>query len=294
MLKIAAIDIGSNAVRMMIAVVLEEEPLYFKKESLIRVPLRLGSDVFSTAMISEKSSRLFVHTMQAFYHMIQAEEVLHVRAFATSAMRDAQNAQPLIQEVFEKTGIQIEVIDGQMEAQVLFNSGVSQELSPEQDYIFIDVGGGSTELNILSGGQALASESFNIGTVRLLQGMDVSQELERMQAWILKNKIGFKQLTAVGTGGNINKTVKMLDMKAGSIIPAQRLISLHAELQQLDIEARIREWSMNPDRAEVIPHALFIYNTVMAAAGCKGVLVPKAGLVDGMVRQIYLDQSAES
>lgn len=287
---LGAIDIGSNAARLLINHVVEShesDKPFFKKAELIRVPLRLGFDAFENHKLGESAIERLTHTMHAFKHLMKAYEVEHYLTYATAALRDVVNSDQIIDDIFEKTGIKIEVIGGKKEAEILNATEVNSKLEANKTYVFIDVGGGSTELTIIKNNKTLASRSFHIGTIRLLKESVSLAEWHKMDSWIHENLEDTDQAIAIGTGGNINKIFKMTGKKEGEPVSFKKLKQMHNEIKALTIEERIRLLNMNPDRADVLPHATRIYIHVMEEVKADKILIPKMGLVDGMMQILY-------
>ncbi len=288
-MKLAAIDIGSNAARLLITEVSTDEnnePV-FNKLNLIRIPLRLGFEVFETGIISKQKTSMLLQTMKAFKHLINAYEVEHIKACATSAMRDAKNSNDLIRKVKLETGIGIEVISGDMEAGLVFENHIAETLDKDHSYMYIDVGGGSTELSFFSNGVLIFKESFNIGTIRLLQQQVNDKTWELMKEIIKTVTKGQKEVVAIGSGGNINKIFSMSKRKDGKPLTLELLKDYYKELSSVGLEDRIRLYSLRGDRADVIVPALLIYTNAMRWAGATEMYVPKIGLVDGLVRHMW-------
>lgn len=288
-MKLAAIDIGSNAARLLITEVTTDshnEPV-FNKLNLIRVPLRLGFEVFETGFISREKTGMLLQTMKAFKHLINAYGVSHVKACATSAMRDAKNSNDLIRKVKLETDIAIEVISGDAEAGLVFENHIAETLDKDHSYMYMDVGGGSTELSFFSNGKLIFKESFNIGTIRLLQQQVNDKTWEQMKEVIKTVTKGQKEVVAIGSGGNINKVFSMSKRKDGKPLTLELLKDYHKELSSVNLEDRIRLYSLRADRADVIVPALQIYINAMRWANATDMYVPKIGLVDGLVRNMW-------
>lgn len=288
-MRLAAIDIGSNAARLLITEVLTDEknnPV-FNKLNLIRVPLRLGFEVFENGFISKQKIGMFLQTMKAFKHLINAYDVKHVKACATSAMRDAKNAQDIIRKVKLETDIAIEVISGDMEAGLVFENHIAETLDNDHSYMYIDVGGGSTELSFFSNGVLTFKESFNIGTIRLLQGQVNEKTWEVMKEIIKTVTKGQKEVVAIGSGGNINKIFSMSKRKEGKPLTLDLLKDYHRELSSVNLEDRMRLYNLRADRADVIIPALQIYTNAMRWAGANEMYVPKIGLADGLIQHMW-------
>jgi len=288
-LRLGAIDIGSNAARLLITEVTTDNknnPV-FNKLNLFRVPLRLGFEVFETGVISKQKTGMFLQTMKAFKHLLNAYEVKNIRACATSAMRDAKNAEDIIRKVKLETDIKIEVITGDMEAGLIFENHIAETLDKDHSYMYVDVGGGSTELSFFSNGVLIFKESFNIGTIRLLQGQVHEKTWEVMKEIIKTVTKGQKEVVAIGSGGNINKVFTMSKTKEGKPISLSLLKDYYNELSNVSLEDRIKIYNLKTDRADVIVPALQIYSNAMRWAGANEMYVPKIGLVDGLVQHMW-------
>ena len=288
-MRLAAIDIGSNAARLLITEVItneKKEPV-FNKLNLVRVPLRLGFDVFEYGIIPKEKIGMMLQTMKAFKHLMNAYGVTKVIACATSAMRDAKNAADIIRKVKLETDIAIEVISGDMEAGIVFENHIAETLDKDHSYMYIDVGGGSTELSFFSNGVLNFKESFNIGTIRLLQDMVNEKTWEVMKEIIKTVTKGQKEVMAIGSGGNINKVFSLSKRKEGKPLGLDLLKDYHRELSSVTMEERMRLYNLRPDRADVIVPALLIYINAMRWAGANEIYVPKIGLVDGLVKHLW-------
>lgn len=284
-MRYAAIDIGSNAVRLLIADINENgEEVTFKKNTLIRVPLRLGDDAFLDKKISPKKSEELLKTMQAFRHLMDVYHVSDYMACATSAMREARNGPQIVKEIRTKANIELEIVEGQREANIIYSSHIDQHLEKKMNYLYIDVGGGSTELSVFSAGDMVASRSFNLGGIRILDNQDKEETWTEMKDWVKEQNKVHKNLVGIGTGGNINKLFKMADEKDGEPMTFTKLRSLHSYLNSYSLKDRINVLGLNHDRADVIIPASEIYLTVMKWAGVKQIFVPRVGLVDGIIQ----------
>jgi exopolyphosphatase / guanosine-5'-triphosphate,3'-diphosphate pyrophosphatase len=288
-LILAAIDIGSNAARLLINEVQidKDGKAIFSKLNLIRVPLRLGFDVFESNVISAERTQMFVETMLAFKHLMNAYKVNHVRACATSAMRDADNAKEIIAQVLKTSGIQIEVIDGDTEANLIYENHVAEHMDKEHSYLYIDVGGGSTEISFFSNTVLVYKKSFNIGTIRLLKNLVTDNEWTTLKETIKAITKGHKKVMAIGSGGNINKIFSLSKRKEGKALPLSLLKEYYAELEPLTIKQRIEKYNFRDDRADVIVPALLIYSNAMRWAGAEEISVPKIGLADGLIQHLW-------
>jgi len=288
-LKLAAIDIGSNAARLLITEVItnENKPPTFNKLNLFRIPLRLGFDVFETGSITKQKTGMLLQTMKAFKHLMNAYEVKNNIACATSAMRDAKNTDDIIRKVKLETDIQIQVITGDMEAELIFENHIAETLDKDHSYMYIDVGGGSTELSFFSNGNLVFRESFNIGTIRLLQGVVLDKTWEVMREIIKTVTKDQKEVVAIGSGGNINKVFTMSKTKEGKSISIELIKDYYKELNSVSLTDRIKLYNLKADRADVIVPALLIYNNAMRWAGAKEIYVPKIGLADGLIQHLW-------
>jgi len=285
-MRYAAIDIGSNAVRLLISDVLEENGQYsYKKNTLVRVPLRLGDDAFIQQKISEKKASNLVKTMRAFRDLMDVYGVSDYMACATSAMRDAHNGDAIVKEV-KKVGVDIQIIDGKLEAEIIYNSHLDQKLDDDKVYLYIDVGGGSTELSLFANAKLVNSKSFNLGTIRILDNQDHPETWEDMKAWVNKHTKMYKQVIGIGTGGNINKLAKLANEKGDKPISYMKLKALHNYLTAYSLKERITVLGMNEDRADVIIPATEIFLTVMKFGHLKQIVVPRVGLVDGVIQTL--------
>ncbi len=286
-MKLAAIDIGSNAIRFQISTVLDNSPqILFKKLEYVRFPLRLGHDVFSTGRISDKSIGKFKKLMKAFRLLIELYEVEDYMFCATSAMRESENGADVVKEVEEEIGISINVIDGNREAEFI-NRAISSYLS-EKTYLHIDVGGGSTELNLYVNGKKIKTRSFKIGSVRVLEHTDSPIMWQDMEHWVKENiKKSYGKVTAVGTGGNISKIFELASSRPGKTISIKKVKQIRDMVEGFSIEERIYKLQMNPDRADVIIPASNIYLKVMEWARATSILVPEVGLKDGIIFHLY-------
>ena len=286
-MKLAAIDIGSNAIRFQVSTVLDNAPaLIFKKLEYIRFPLRLGHDAFSTGRISDKSVTKFKKLMKAFRLLIELYEVNDYMFCATSALRESENGAGLVQEIFDELGITIHIIDGNREAE-LINRAISSYLTTKT-YLHIDVGGGSTELNLFVKGSKIKTRSFKIGSVRVLEHNDSPIMWEDMEHWVKQNiKKEYGKVIAVGTGGNISKIFELAKMKPGKTISLKKVKDIQAMIREHSLEDRVYKLQMNPDRADVIIPASDIYIKVMEWARAQSILVPEVGLKDGVILYLY-------
>ena len=283
-MRYAAIDIGSNAVRLLIADIIENNgSVSFKKNTLIRVPLRLGDDAFIQHHISERKTNDLLKAMQAFRNLMDVYKVTDYLAYATSAMREAENGEEVAKLIKQEANIDLEIIHGSKEAKVIYASHADQNIDKSKNYLYVDVGGGSTELSLFSTGQLMASKSFNIGTIRILDNQDNEETWNEMRDFIREHTRGFKQLAGIGTGGNINKLYKLAEEENDAPLSFNKLRQLYTYLTSFSLKDRINVLGLNQDRADVIIPACEIYLTVMKNAGIKSIYVPRVGMVDGII-----------
>lgn len=287
--KYAAIDIGSNAMRLLVANIIEEKgkETQFSKSSLVRVPIRLGQDAFTVGEISEENIERMVDAMKAFRLLMKVHKVEKYMACATSAMREAYNGKEVVDIIARESDIQIEIIDGKTEAAIIASTDLHHLLKTEQTYLYVDVGGGSTEFSLFSSNKIVASKSFKVGTVRLLNDMVSHIVWEEIEKWIKHNTEDFEQVTLIGSGGNINKVFKMSGKLQEKPLSYIYLNSQYANLNALSYEQRVSELGLNPDRADVIIPALRVYLNAMKWSGARQIYVPKIGLSDGIVKALY-------
>ena len=283
-MRYAAVDIGSNAVRLLIADIIQDgTETSFKKNTLVRVPLRLGDDAFLDKCISPKKADELVQTMTAFKLLMNVYKVEDYMACATSAMREAQNGPEIVDRVRAEANLHLEIVAGQKEANIIYSTHIEDKIDKRKNYLYIDVGGGSTELSVFEEGRLVASKSFPIGTVRMLDNADSDETWDEMKAWIKNNAKRYKNLTGIGTGGNINKLYKLSEEKDDRPLSYGKLKSLYNHLASYTLKDRINILGLNEDRADVIIPASEIYLTVMRCAGVKQIYVPRVGMVDGII-----------
>ncbi|MDG1803926.1 exopolyphosphatase [Flavicella sp.] len=288
--KYAAIDIGSNAVRLLISniVLVKDEEPKFKKSALIRVPIRLGADAFISGTISEENSIRMIDAMKAFKLLMNVHGVEKYKACATSAMRDSSNGAELIARIKEEADISIEIIDGKKEAQIIASTDLSQLIEGHKSYLYVDVGGGSTEFTVFSKQKLVASKSFKMGTVRLLnKEVDKKETWKEIKKWIEANTKNMKKIVLIGSGGNINKIFKMSGQKIDKPLSYIYMNAHYQFLKKMSYDERISELGLNPDRADVIIPATKIYLSAMKWSGAKKIYVPKIGLSDGIIKSLY-------
>jgi exopolyphosphatase/guanosine-5'-triphosphate,3'-diphosphate pyrophosphatase len=288
---IAAIDIGSNAARLLINKVIEDgkKPPEFVKVNLLRIPLRLGMDVFSTGKIGKEREEMTLKTMKVFSDLMKIYHVDHYRACATSAMRDAKNGQDILAKVKNESGVSIEIITGDEEASLVFENHSAEILDQNSSYLYIDVGGGSTEITFFENGKMVFEKSFNIGTIRLLNGLVTKDMWKEMEDSIHKNIKSEKSISAIGSGGNINKIFSMSKTKDGKPMATSYLKKYYSELNELSVKERMKKYNFREDRADVIVPALKIFNNVMHWAKINKIFVPKISVADGLIKSIYAE-----
>ncbi len=288
-MRLAAIDIGSNAARLLISDIIKgiNGNPEFIKVALVRVPLRLGFDVFDRGEISERKTDKIIKTIQSYKLLLDVYDVKHLKACATSAMRDAANSPELIKRIKDETGIDIEIISGDQEASFIYENHIAEDLAKDESYLYIDVGGGSTELTFFSDGELIFKKSFNIGTIRLLKNQVTEAAWEEMKEFIRNKTKKHHHVTAIGSGGNINKIFSLSKKKEGKPLSLDILRDYYKEFSNLSLSQRISLHKLREDRADVIVPALLIYINVMKWADAENIFVPKIGLADGLVQTLY-------
>ena len=294
--KYAAVDIGSNAIRLLIATVIEKEgfPTQFKKTSLVRLPIRLGADVFLKGNISSGNYKRLLDAMQAYSLIIKTHKVVAFRACATSAMREAKNGKEIVSKLKAATGIDIQIIDGNDEAAIIASTDLKQLISDNKVFLYVDVGGGSTEFTVFANGQNIASHSFKLGTVRIINGMVEDAMWEQAQQWVTQHTKAYSKINVIGSGGNINSIYRFSEKKVGQPLSYLFMSNFYEKVKQYDYNQRVFELKMNPDRADVIIPATRIYLSAMKWAKAKNMYVPKIGLADGIVKQLYNERNANT
>jgi len=287
-LRFAAVDIGSNAVRLMFGYVFETDlgPI-FKKASLIRMPIRLGESSFHNKEIPQDKIDRLVSSLKGFKELMKAFDVISYRACATSAMRDAKNGEAVIEEIKTKCGIEIELIDGKEEAELIFENHIAEKLGGKDSFIYMDVGGGSTEFTVFSDGKRSISRSFNIGTIRLKDNLVEESVWKEMIAWLSMVKLKFNPQKIIGSGGNINTLFKLSLLQEMEPLKKRKLKKLYKQLKNLSFDEKIAKLGLRPDRADVIVPATELFLLALSKSGCKEVIVPKVGLADGIIHQLY-------
>jgi exopolyphosphatase/guanosine-5'-triphosphate,3'-diphosphate pyrophosphatase len=288
-MRLAAIDIGSNAARLFISdvgIYTDGSP-DFTKVSLVRVPLRLGFEVFESGEISQAKAEKLKQTVQAYKYLLEVFDVKHCEAVATSAMRDASNGKKLVEEIKKEVGLAIQIISGKEEAELLLETQLRDNFSPDNYYLYADVGGGSTEITIFQSSKIIAQESFDVGTIRWLKDKVKEDELQRMQKFIKKICKKYTGLLAVGSGGNINKVFSISKQKTGTPLSLDLLRFYYKDLKKMSVQDRIHNYKLRQDRADVIVPALKIYLSIMKWGHFSEMLVPQVGLVDGIIKKMY-------
>jgi len=293
--KFAAIDIGSNGVRMLISNVIttRSSKVFFQKNSLVRVPIRLGEDSFTSGNISDINLKRLIKAINAFKLIMKVHNVSFYKAYATSALRDASNSKHVVNKVLKKCNINIEIIDGIKEAKIISKSSVSNIIKPDIIFLSIDVGGGSTEFSFIKNGKTISSKSFKLGTIRLLKGKVTDQIWDEAKTWILKNIKNYNKITLLGSGGNINKIFSLSNTKEGK--PMSRIIfnKIFKQLEMINYYDRMVKYSLNPDRADVILPASKIFLKAFEWTSASKIYVPRLGLSDGIIKDIHEDLMAK-
>lgn len=284
--RYAAIDIGSNAVRLLIADILEKtEGVVYTKNTLLRVPLRLGDDAFIDKHISTGKFNDMVKTMGAFRNLLDVYKVSDYMACATSAMREAGNGAEVVRAC-QEVGVDIQIIDGGLEAEIIYNSYLHGTMDRDKTYLYIDVGGGSTEISLFSDGKLVASQSFNLGTIRILDNQDDKQTWEEMRHWVREHTRAYKHIYGIGTGGNINKLSRLANEKMDKPMTYAKIKAIYDYLNSLSLKDRIHEVGLRSDRADVIIPASEIFLTIMKVGRLKNITAPRLGLVDGIIQTL--------
>ncbi len=293
-MRYAAIDIGSNAVRLLIAEIINNEGVMsFKKNTLIRVPLRLGDNAFLDHRISEKKAEDLIKTMVSFKNLMDVYKVSDYMACATSALREAENGAELVAKIKEIAHLNLQIVGGQEEANIIYASHIEQTLDRKKTFLYIDVGGGSTELSIFDHGEMKASHSFDLGTIRILDNQDKDETWDSLKEWLKVETKSYKNISGIGTGGNINKLFRLSEEKEGTPLSYTKLRALYTYLNSFSLKDRIYVLGLNQDRADVIIPACEIFLSVMKWGSIKHVYVPKVGLVDGVI-QTLIDKNFKS
>lgn len=293
-MRYAAIDVGSNAIRLLIADINQDgKEITYKKNTFIRVPLRLGDDAFLDKRISERKADELVKAMTAFKLLMEVYNVSDYMACATSAMREAENGHEVTKRIKEEGNLDLQIVEGQTEANIIYSTHIAEGLDFNKNYLYIDVGGGSTELSIFTKGNVEVSRSFPIGTVRMLDNADTPETWEEMNKWIKANVRSYKNLIGIGTGGNINKLFRLSGEKEGKPLSIAKLNDMYQHLSSFSLKERIGVLKLNPDRADVIIPASEIYLTVMKWASVKQIYVPRVGMADGII-QVLIDKNLKS
>lgn len=289
-LRFASVDIGSNAIRLLLCNVYEGEPEpLFKKAELMRFPLRLGEDAFLLGYIAEDTIVSLVKIMKAFRLLIEAYDVIDYRVVATAAMREASNRKEVIERVKAETGVSIEIIEGGLEAEIIYSNHIAEHLDSDSNYLYIDVGGGSTELTLFSRGQMASSKSYNIGTIRMMHDKITREAWRDFKEQVRKLAENNKPIVAIGSGGNINKIFKLANRKENQYLSFLKLKECYDFVNSFSYEQRMRDLKLNPDRADVIIPAFRIFIAILKAAEIDKIMVPQVGLSDGIIHLLYED-----
>jgi|ERR1035437_716699 exopolyphosphatase/guanosine-5'-triphosphate,3'-diphosphate pyrophosphatase len=293
-IKFAAIDIGSNAVRLLIMSISPEDATEtFTKELMIRVPLRLGQESFMSGKIADKKAKQLIRLMKAFKHLLKVYDVTDYRVCATAAMREAKNAKEIVKEIKNETDLKIEIIDGHEEALIIYESHFYYNLNENQNYVFVDVGGGSTEISLIANGELIESKSYNIGTVRLLNNKVESDEYDKMHTDLFELKEQYVITDIIGSGGNIIKLNTLAKLRKDRKLSVNVLETLNETLKQHSIDELMEIYKLKADRADVITYAADIYLDVAKSIGAKNFIVPKIGLIDGIIHLLYAKRKSK-
>ena len=289
--KFAAIDIGSNGVRMLISNVIttRSSKVFFQKNSLVRVPIRLGEDSFTSGNISDINLKRLIKAINAFKLIMKVHNVSFYKAYATSALRDASNSKQVVNKVLKKCNINIEIIDGIKEAKIISKSSVSNIIKPDIIFLSIDVGGGSTEFSFIKNGKTISSKSFKLGTIRLLKGKVTDQIWDEAKTWILENIKNYNKITLLGSGGNINKIFSLSNTNEGKPMSRITFNKIFKQLESMNYHDRMVKYSLNPDRADVILPASKIFLKAFEWTSASKIYVPRLGLSDGIIKDIHED-----
>jgi exopolyphosphatase/guanosine-5'-triphosphate,3'-diphosphate pyrophosphatase len=287
-LILAAIDIGSNAARLLICeVVIKGKETEFNRLNIVRIPLQLGFDVFMKGFIGSRKKKMLIDTIKAYKQLMKVYEVEHYMACATSAMRDAQNSKEIIKEIEAETGIEIEIISGELEAEIIYENHIAELLDKEHSYLYMDVGGGSTELTLYHNNELVLQKSVNIGTVRMLTNKVTDETWEELKDICKNIAEKYNHVTGIGSGGNINKIFSLLRSKNEKYLHANAVKEMQKEMLQLSVDERMKKYNIKKDRAEVIVPAIQIYMNLFKWCGIEQILVPKIGLADGLIQHLY-------
>ena len=293
--KFAAIDIGSNGVRMLISNVIStrSSKVFFQKNSLVRVPIRLGEDSFTSGNISDINLKRLIKAINAFKLIMKVHNVSFYKAYATSALREASNSKHVVNKVLKKCNINIEIIDGIKEAKIISKSNVSTIIKPDVIFLSIDVGGGSTEFSFINSGKTISSKSFKLGTIRLLKGTVSYQIWDEVKTWILENSTNYNKITLLGSGGNINKIFSLSNTNEGKPMSRITFNKIFKQLESMNYHDRMVKYSLNPDRADVILPASKIFLKAFEWTSASKIYVPRVGLSDGIIKDIHEDLMAK-
>lgn len=285
---LAAIDIGSNAARLLICeVVIKGKETEFNRLNIVRIPLQLGFDVFEKGFIGSRKKKMLIDTIKAYKQLMKVYEVEHYMACATSAMRDAQNSKEIIKEIEAETSIEIEIISGELEAEIIYENHIAELLDKEHSYLYMDVGGGSTELTLYHNNELVLQKSVNIGTVRMLTNKVTDETWEELKDICKNIAEKYNHVTGIGSGGNINKIFSLLRSKNEKYLHANAVKEMQKEMLQLSVDERMKKYNIKKDRAEVIVPAIQIYMNLFKWCGIEQILVPKIGLADGLIQHLY-------
>lgn len=288
LMRLAAIDLGSNAVRLLFKNVFTHNgTIQYQKEALIRVPIRLGKEAFVDGFISEEKRQKLLKTMDSFTNLLNVYDAEGYRACATSAFREAGNGEAIVEEIRQKTGLSIDIIDGKKEAEILYSLDISRFINPDKPCLYVDVGGGSTEVSVFADNEYVRSSSFKVGTIRMLHNLVPDTEWENMKKWLTEIQNTYGKLYAIGSGGNINKLIKMYGKKKKKRLSYDHILTAHDEIRKYTFEERVNLLGLKPDRADVIVPATEIFKNIMNWAGIRHIYVPTIGIADGLIKMQY-------
>lgn len=287
--KYAAIDIGSNAIRLQVSDVIEEKnkDAFFLKDSFTRVPIRLGQDAFTKGKISDTNSRKLIESMKAFRLLMQANDVIKYRGVATSALRSARNGKKIVAQIREQAEINIDLIDGATEAKIIYQAGLRDHINNKGAYLFVDVGGGSTEMSLFVNKKHVISRSFKIGTVRLLNNQINDADWAKMKQWIKNNVKKMDDVTIMGSGGNIKRLFKLMNAGKDKSVNYMSLLNIYRDIDAMSMHSRITVMGLKPDRADVITHAGALFLSIMKWSNSNQIFVPTIGISNGIITSLY-------
>lgn len=287
-MRFAAVDIGSNAVRLLFCDVYPDgNGEIIKKTSLVRLPIRLGEEVFTDKFISASNIEKLHKSIESFKLLCQVYNVIDYRVCATSAMREAENGEEIVKSIEKNLEVKVDIISGEEEAELIYGTGIAEKIENSGTYLYVDVGGGSTELALFSNGEKMDTHSFKIGTIRLKNYLVKDKAWDELQSWVRQVKRNHQPQLIIATGGNINKLYKLIGLKDYQLLDYRDLDQMNSFIEKYSLDQRISKLGLKPDRADVITHAGKIYLNVMKYAGVENMFVPKVGLADGIIKDLY-------